>query len=172
MLSKKVEEALNNQVAVEAESSQFYLAMASWAENQGFNGTASFMYRHSDEERQHMLKLVKFINERGGKAVVPALKKPSANYKSVHQVFENLLNHEIDVTNQINELVHICLQEKDYTTHNFMQWYVSEQIEEEALARNVMDRLKLVGKDNSGLYMFDRDILSMTADSAQETAGA
>ena len=87
-------------------------------------------------------------------------------------MFENLLNHEIDVTNQINEVVHICLQEKDYTTHNFMQWYVSEQIEEEALARNVMDKLKLLGKDSSGLYMFDRDILSMTADSAQETAGA
>ena len=79
------------------------------------------------------------------------------------------MNHEIDVTNQINEVVHICLQEKDYTTHNFMQLYVSEQIEEEALARNVMDKLKLLGKDNSGLYMFDRDILSMTADSAQET---
>ena len=82
------------------------------------------------------------------------------------------LNHEIKVTEEINKVVGICLEEKDYTTHNFMQWYVSEQIEEEALARNVMDRLKLVGKDNSGLYMFDRDILSMTADSAQETAGA
>lgn len=172
MLSKKVEQALNKQVEVESESSQFYLAMASWAETEGFGGTAAFMYRHSDEERQHMLKLVKFINERGGKTIIPALTKPEAKYKSIHQVFENLLKHEMDVTNQINEVVHICLQEKDYTTHNFMQWYVSEQIEEEALARAVMDQLRLVGKDGSGMYMFDRDILKISADSASEPGSA
>lgn len=170
MLSKKVEEALNKQVKVEAMSSQFYLAMASWAETEGLNGTAAFMYRHSDEEREHMLKLIKFINERGGKATIPALSKPEKSYKTVHDVFKNLLEHEIKVTNEINEVVHICLQEKDYTTHNFMQWYVSEQIEEEALARTIMDQLNLVGKEKSGLYLFDRDILNLTANSAQEEA--
>jgi len=161
MLSKRVEEVLNSQVQIEANSSQFYLAMASWAENNGYEGTSEFLYSHSDEERSHMLKLVGFINERGGHAIIPALPKPEEMYGSIKDVFKNLLEHEINVTNKINNVVHICLEEKDYTTHNFMQWFVSEQIEEEALARTVMDRLNLVAEDASGMYMFDRDIMGM-----------
>lgn len=158
MFSKKVEQALNDQLKIEAESSQFYLAMASWAETQGFNGVAAFLYSHSDEERFHMLKLLKFINERGGHAIVPELKQPPVSFDDVHTIFKNLLSHEIMVTNSINEVVHVCLQEKDYTTHNFMQWYVAEQIEEEALARNVLDKLNMIGDNKSGLYLFDRDM--------------
>ncbi len=162
MLSKKIEAALNGQVAVEASSSQAYLAMASWAENQGLSGTAAFLYRHSDEERMHMLKLVKFINERGGRALIPALKQPGTNYKSITDVFRALLDHETKVTNEINGVVDLCLKEKDYTTHNFMQWYVGEQIEEEALARTLIDKLNLIGNDKGGLYLFDRDLEGMT----------
>jgi ferritin len=158
MLSKKIEAALNGQVAIEANSSQAYLAMASWAENQGLSGTAAFLYTHSDEERVHMLKLVKFINERGGKAVIPALKQPGTNYKTITEIFKALLDHETKVTNEINSVVDLCLKEKDYTTHNFMQWYVSEQIEEEALARTLIDKLNLIGNDKGGLYLFDRDL--------------
>ena len=158
MLSKKIEAALNGQVAIEAASSQAYLAMASWAENQGLSGTAAFLYKHSDEERMHMLKLVKFINERGGKAVIPALKQPGTNFKSITDIFRSLLEHETHVTATINQVVDTCLKEKDYTTHNFMQWYVSEQIEEEALARTLIDKLNLIGNDKGGLYLFDRDL--------------
>jgi ferritin len=158
MLSKKIEAALNRQVEVEAGSSQAYLAMASWAENTGLSGTASFLYRHSDEERTHMLKLIKFINERGGRAVVPALEQPSTGFSSITDIFKSLLDHETTVTEEINTVVDLCLQEKDYTTHNFMQWYVSEQIEEEALARNLIDKLNLIGNDKGGLYLFDRDL--------------
>lgn len=158
MLSKKIESALNEQICLEAESSQFYLAMASWAETQGMNGVAQFLYIHSDEERMHALKLMKYVNERGGHGLVPALKQPSANFKSVASVFETVLSHEIKVSNEINKLVDICLKEKDYTTHNFLQWYVSEQIEEEALARQILDKLKLIGGEKGGLYLFDRDL--------------
>ena len=173
MVSKKVETALNHQILLEAESSSFYLAMASWAENQGLEGTSEFLYRHSDEERQHMLKLVRYVNERGGKAIIPALRQPATDYKSITNVFENLLNHEIKVTEEINKVVGICLEEKDYTTHNFMQWYVSEQIEEEATARSIMDKLKLIGNDKGGLYLFDRDIEKLTGKSvAAPNAGA
>jgi len=161
MLSKKIEAALNQQVAVEAMSSQAYLAMASWAENRGLSGTAAFLYKHSDEERMHMLKLVKFVNERGGKAVIPALKQPGTNYKDITEIFHALLQSETKVTNEINGVVDLCLKEKDYTTHNFMQWYVSEQIEEEALARTLIDKLNLIGNDKGGLYLFDRDLLGM-----------
>lgn len=163
MLSKKIEAALNGQIAIEAMSSQAYLAMASWAENQGLSGTASFLYKHSDEERMHMLKLVKFVNERGGKAVIPALKQPSTNFKTITEIFKALLNSETKVTNEINGVVDLCLKEKDYTTHNFMQWYVSEQIEEEALARTLIDKLNLIGADKGGLYLFDRDLEAMPA---------
>ncbi|MGY8926745.1 MAG: ferritin [Flavobacteriales bacterium] len=154
----KVEKALNKQVEKEASSSQFYLSMASWAENQGLNGTAKFLYTHSDEERFHMLKLVKFINERGGTAIIPNVEAPQKNFKSIENVFQLLLNHELAVTECINQLVDVCLQEKDYTTHNFIQWYVSEQLEEEALARTIMDKINLIGKDKGGLYLFDRDL--------------
>lgn len=162
MLNPKIEKALNQQVVLEAESSQIYLAMASWAEVQGYEGIATFLFHHSDEERMHMLKLLKFINERGGHGVVPALKQPPAKYKGVKELFQEVLNHEILVSTEINKLVDSCLKEKDYTTHNFLQWYVSEQIEEEALARKIMDKLKMIGADTSGLYFFDRDIAGMS----------
>jgi ferritin len=163
MISSKIEKALNQQVQLEAESSQIYLAMASWAEVEGYNGISDFLYKHSDEERIHMLKLVKFLNERGGHGVIPALSQPALKYKGIRPLFEQVLNHEIHVSEEINKLVDICLKEKDYTTHNFLQWYVSEQIEEEALARRVIDKLKLIGDDKGGLYLLDRDILSLEA---------
>ncbi len=157
-MNARVETALNDQILKEASSSQYYLSMASWAENNGLNGTSKFMYTHSDEERFHMLKLVKFVNERGGKAIIPSIGQPPTEFENLKSVFELLLKHEISVTDSINNLVDICLQEKDYTTHNFVQWYVSEQLEEEALARTILDKLKLIGDDNGGMYMFDRDL--------------
>ncbi len=168
MISKKVETALNDQIKKEATSSQFYLAMASWAETQGFNGIATFLYTHSDEERMHMLKLVKFVNERGGVAIIPALDAPPVEFNSITYVFEELLNHEVMVTESINNVVDVCLNEKDYTTHNFMQWYVSEQIEEEALARTINDKLKMIGTDKGGLYLFDRDLETMAGTTGEE----
>lgn len=132
--------------------------MASWAECQGINGTANFLYEHSDEERQHMLKLVRFVNERGGEAVIPSIELPQSNFESLTEIFTMLLDHELKVTNMINEVVFACLEEKDYSTHNFMQWFVAEQLEEEALARNILDKLKMIGEDKAGLYLFDRDL--------------
>lgn len=172
MLTTKVENALNKQIEIEAFSSQFYLAMASWAEGNGYNGTAQFLYAHSDEERMHMLKLVKYVNERGGKAIVPALKQPPKNFSGLNVIFEHLLKHEIMVSGEINSVVDVCLKEKDYATHNFMQWYVAEQIEEEALARTIMDKLKMIGADKGGLYLFDRDIMGIkvTTGNTQTTA--
>ena len=158
MLSPTIEKVLNKQVTVEAESSQIYLAMASWAETQGFEGVAQFMYAHSDEEREHMLKLVKFINERGGHAKVSKLAAPPTEFGSFKEVFQTLFDHEVFVSKSINDIVHITLEERDYATHNFLQWYVSEQIEEEALARNILDKINLIGDDKGGLYLFDNDI--------------
>ena len=158
MVSDIIEKALNEQIRIEAESSQIYLAMASWAENQGFEGVASFMYAHSDEERMHMLKLVKFVNERGGHAQVSALLKPPVSFGSFKEMFQTLFDHEVMVSQKINDLVGITLDQRDYATHNFLQWYVAEQIEEEALARNILDKISLIGDDKGGLYLFDNDV--------------
>lgn len=162
MLSKTIETALNKQIRIEAESSQVYLAMAVWAEVKGLEGIASFMYDQSDEEREHMLKLVKFVNERGGHAHISDLSSPNVTFNSFKEMFEKLLEHEVFVSSSINDLVHITLQERDYATHNFLQWYVSEQIEEEATARTILDKINMIGNDKGGLYLFDRDIQQLT----------
>jgi len=169
MLDSKIELALNDQIEKEANSSHLYLSMATWAEQTGLSGTAEFLYAHSDEERLHMLKLIKFINERGGVAKIPKLEAPKDDFDSLGDLFMTLLNHEIMVTNSINGIVHLCIEQQDYTTHNFMQWYVAEQLEEEALARNIMDKLKLIGSDKSGLYLFDRDIIKLITVEAETT---
>ena len=157
--------ALNKQVLMEAESSQAYLAMASWADVQpGLKGVTQFLFKHSDEERMHMLKLIRYINERGGFAIVPSLTQPKLKFTSLKQVFEDLFKHEIAVSKSIHQIVDIALKEKDYATHNFLQWYVNEQIEEERLARECNDKLEMIGDDKSGLYLFDRDIVTMGND--------
>jgi ferritin len=162
MLTKEIEKALIAQITIEAESSQIYLSMASWAETQGFEGVAAFMYAHSDEERMHMLKLIKFINERGGHAKISTLKAPPVSFGSFKEMFQNLFDHEVMVSASINDLVHITLEQRDYATHNFLQWYVAEQIEEEALARNILDKINLIGDDKGGLYLFDSDVKQLT----------
>ncbi|WP_299128535.1 ferritin [uncultured Winogradskyella sp.] len=169
MLSKTIEEALNKQIRIEAESSQVYLAMAVWAEVKGLEGISNFMYDQSDEEREHMLKLVKFVNERGGHALISELNAPNITFNSFQEMFEKLLAHEIFVSESINDLVHISLQEKDYASHNFLQWYVAEQIEEEAVARTILDKINMIGDDKGGLYLFDRDIQQLAVVSAADT---
>jgi ferritin len=161
MLKKKVEDICNRQVEREGYSSNLYLAMASWAEINGLAGVAQWMYVQSEEERLHMLKFIKYINERGGKAVLPAFKKPPLDYKNVEEMFREVLKHEQFVTASINEIVSLTLDEKDFNTHNFLQWFVFEQVEEEASARTILDKLKLGGKSN--MYQFDRDIMSLRA---------
>jgi ferritin len=173
MLSKKIEQALNEQVKIEGQSSQVYLAMASWAETQpGIDNVTAFFYRHSEEERMHMLKLIHFINERGGTAIIPSFEQPTSSYPSIKQAFKDLLNHEIMVSESINNLVDIALTHKDYSTYNFLQWYVAEQIEEEALARSMNDKLEMIGDEKSGLYLFDRDILGVTVEGGETGGGA
>lgn len=164
MLNKKVEDICNRQVEREGYSSDLYLAMASWAETNGLSGVAGWMYTQSDEERLHMLKFIKYINERGGKAVIPAFKKPPVEFKNVEELFKEVLKHEEFVTASINEIVSLTLAEKDFNTHNFLQWFVMEQVEEEASARLILDKLRLVGKNN--MYEFDRDIVTLRKSSA------
>jgi ferritin len=159
MLPKKVEEILNLQITKEDYSSQLYLSMASWAETSGYEGVSSWLYAQAEEERLHMLKLVRYVNERDGNAKIPGIETPPADFGDVAVMFDKVLEHEKYISGSINEIVSVCIAENDFTTQNWIQWFVNEQIEEEASVRAIIDKLKLVGKNN--LYMFDRDIMSM-----------
>ncbi len=158
MLSKKIEDILNAQVEKEGYSSNLYLSMASWAETKGYAGIATWLYAQAEEEKMHMLKLVGYINERGGHAIIPPFKQPPVDHATVPEMFKAVLKHEQFITKSINEIIALCAQEKDYTTHNWIQWFVAEQIEEEASATEILDKLNLL--DTKNLYVFDRDIMS------------
>jgi ferritin len=170
MLNKRVEEICNRQVEREGYSSNLYLAMASWAENNGLAGVAGWLYIQADEERLHMLKFIKYINERGGKAIMPALKQPPADFRNVKEVFTEVLKHEEFVTASINEIVAVTLEEKDFNTHNFLLWFVMEQVEEEASAKAILDKLNLLGESN--MYLLDRDIVSLRTPTGNATGNA
>ena len=168
MLSKKVEDILNVQVDKEGYSSHLYLSMAVWAETKGFGGIADWLYAQAEEERMHMLKLVRYINERDGKAAILAVQEPPTDFGTVPEMFDKVLEHEQFISGSINEIVKVCIDEHDHTTNNWIQWFVTEQIEEEASVKALIDKLKLVGEHN--MYMFDRDILGMrgTGEAADE----
>jgi ferritin len=159
MLPKRVEDILNLQIEKEDYSSQLYLSMASWAENKGFEGVSTWLYAQAEEERLHMLKLVKYVNERDGVAVIPGIKTPPIDFEDIVVMFGQVLKHEKYISGSINEIIKVCIDEYDYTTQNWIQWFVNEQIEEEASVKAIIDKLNLLGTNN--LYMFDRDITSM-----------
>jgi ferritin len=169
-LSKTIEAALNAQMTKEAHASQIYLSYASWADSQGYGGTANFLFRHAQEERNHMMKILEFILKRGGEVKVTAIPAPPANPQNMQNCFEKVFEHEVDNTNAIYSVVKLSLKEEDWATWNFMQWFVKEQIEEETLAMNLLDKVKIAGGEklsSNGLYSLDRD-LEKTPDDARQ----
>ncbi len=168
MLPKKVEDILNVQILKEDYSSQLYLSMASWAENQGFEGVSSWLYAQVEEERIHLLKLIKYVNEREGEAVIPGIDTPPSEFGDIFELFGKVLAHEKFISGSINEIMAVCIAENDFTTQGWIQWFVTEQIEEEASVKAIIDKLKLLGKNN--LYMFDRDIMSMRGSKSTDSA--
>lgn len=158
MLKTKVEKILNDQIEKEGFSSVLYLSMASWAESKGMAGVAQWLYAQAEEEKMHMLKFVAHINERGGRALIPGFEKPKSEWKDVNIMFDEVLEHEKFISESINNILGTAIKESDYATQNWIQWFVSEQVQEESSVQIVIDKLNLVGKNN--LYIFDRDIMS------------
>ncbi len=159
MLTKKVEDICNRQIEREGYSSNLYLAMASWAENKGLAGIADWLYAQSEEEKMHMLKFIRFVNERGGTALIPAFKQPPVKFKGATEMFKEVLRHEQFVTASINEVLATAIAENDYATANWVQWFVSEQVEEESSVQLIIDKLALAGEH--GIYFLDRDIMRL-----------
>ncbi|NET36369.1 MAG: ferritin [Cyanothece sp. SIO1E1] len=158
MLSNKMESALNKQLELEGYASFLYLSMASWCEREGLEGCAKFMYRQSTEENEHMMRIFNYINETDGHALAPAISQPPHTFESVKSLFDQVYAHEQKVTAAINHLVAISYEEKDHATLNFLQWYVEEQREEEALMRTILDRIKLIGDGPQSLYYIDLEL--------------
>lgn len=165
-MNPKVETALNEQIQKEEYSSRLYLAMAIWCEINGFPGASAFLYEHADEERMHMMKLVRFVNDRGGKTKLMDVEVPPQDYKSVLDIFTQIKEHEEFITSSINNLYGVTVDERDYTTGNFLQWYITEQIEEESLFNTILDKIQLVGTDKSGMFHIDKELDGMTTGTA------
>ena len=161
-ISDKMEKLLNTQMTREAFQAQVYLSYASWAEVNGFPGVATFLYGHMQEEREHMFKFLKYINDRGGEAKIEAIAAAPANPKDLGDCFDKILKHEIDNSKEIDKIVNLAHEEKDWPTFNFGQWFVEEQIEEETLVNEIIDKYNLASGEgkggNTNLYDMDRDL--------------
>jgi Ferritin-like protein len=163
-LSKKIEDALNAQVTKEAHAAQIYLAYGAWADEHGYAGIANFLFRHAHEERNHMMKIFEYVLERGGRAVVSAIPAPGDDPTSVQDCLEKVYKQEVNNTTAIYNIVNLSFEEKDWATWNFMQWFVKEQVEEETLAMNLLDKMKIAGGDKAkddALYALDRELGGM-----------
>ncbi len=168
-LSEKMAKALNDQMTKEAHAAQIYLSYATWADDQGYDGIANFLYRHANEERNHMMKFLEYIQERGARAHITAIPAPDSDPTNVNDCFEKVFKQEVANTEAIYKVVGLSFEQKDWATWNFMQWFVKEQAEEETLAMNLLDKIKIAGGANakdSVLYSLDRD-LGNTPDDAK-----
>ncbi|MGC4057489.1 MAG: ferritin [Chitinophagaceae bacterium] len=175
-LSDSIEKALNGQLTKEAQAAEVYLSYGTWADENGYSGIANFLYRHASEERNHMMKVLEYIQNRGGRARITAIPAPGPDPQSIQDCFEKVFQHEVDNTTAIYAIAQMSMQEQDWATWNFMQWFVKEQVEEETLALQLLDRIKIAGGKNAqddALLQLDRELKDKPDDApAPETATA
>jgi len=158
MMNKRVEEAINEQINAELYSAYIYASMAAYFQAEGLPGFANWMRVQFEEEQFHAFKFFDWICERGGRVLLKAIEGPQTVWKDAVDVFETTLNHEPHVTSLINNLMSISIEEKDYASVNFLQWYVNEQVEEEANATKILDELRMVYGNGHGMLMLDREL--------------
>ena len=169
MISDKLVEALNGQIEMEAYASFLYLSMSCWCESKGLKGCAAFMRRQSEEENVHMLKIVDYMLDVDHCPKVPAVQQPPSDFESIVTLMHDVFEHEKKVTRSIHNLIEMCNKEDDFATFNFLQWYVTEQREEESLMREILDKIKLIGDGPQSLYYIDKE---MEAINVMQAAGA
>lgn len=161
MLSSSMLEKLNSQINLEFYSSNMYLQMSSWAESKGFEGCATFLSKHADEEMEHMKRLFTYVNETGSMARIGTIAAPIEEFDSIKDLFEKVYEHECLITKEINGLAHAAFTNQDYSTFNFLQWYVGEQHEEEKLFKGILDKIDIIGEDGKGLFFIDKEVGQM-----------
>ena len=170
MLTEKMQKALNGQLNAELYSSYLYLSMNAYFKSVNLDGFANWMYYQAQEELEHSMKFYEFIIQRGGKVVLAQIEAPPTEWDSPLAVFEATLAHEQKVTGLINDLVEIALEEHDHATNIFLQWFVSEQVEEEESVGGVLEQLKLMGDAQGGLFMIDRELAKRSPSGESEEA--
>ena len=166
-MKENIEKALNKQMNFEFYSSYTYMAMAAYFDSTGMAGMSSWMQLQAQEEWGHGMKFYNYINERGGRVKLEQIDEPAFEYGSVLEVFEETLAHEKLVTSKINDLYALAVDEKDFATQNFLNWFVEEQVEEEDSVNTIIDKLKLIGKSNAALFMMDKDLGSRASAPAE-----
>ncbi|TPE43550.1 ferritin [Pontibacter mangrovi] len=167
-LSETIEQILNDQIKMEAEASAMYLAMSSWCDRNGFDCSAGYFKKQADEEREHMLRLFKYVSDMGGRAVSPSVTNIQVEFDSFRNVFEQALQQEISVTQSFNRMADKCQKEKDYVTFTFLQWFLTEQIEEEYVARRALELFEVIGEEGTGQYEIDKRVPKITYEDTYE----
>lgn len=163
-VSTELAKAINDQISYEATSTQAYVAIGSWCERTGYNGAATFFFEQAAEENTHMLKFVHYLNNAGAEAIIPATEKPKGSFDSLESTFQAGLKSEQTVTKLINNLVEIAEREKDRATYSFLQWFVSEQIEEETLFGTILQKFEIIGRDKLAIYQIDQSLASIRSE--------
>lgn len=161
MLTKKMIDQLNDQINLEFFSSNLYLQMSAWCGDKGFEGAALFLRKHAQEEMEHMQRLFTYVSETGAMPLLGTIEAPRYQFESLGEVFRETYQHEQLITSRINSLAHAAFTMQDYSTFNFLQWYVAEQHEEEKLFKSVLDKIELVGEDGKALFFIDKDLAEM-----------
>ncbi|WP_133408385.1 non-heme ferritin [Parashewanella tropica] len=172
MLTDVMVKQLNDQINLEFFSSNLYLQMSAWCEDKGFDGAAKFMRAHAEEEMEHMRRLFTYVSETGGMPLIGAIESPQSEFDSLLSLFEHTYEHEQMITGKINELAHHAFTNHDYSTFNFLQWYVAEQHEEEKLFKSIVDKIRLVGEDGKALFFIDKDLEVMAGQGHESVMNA
>ena len=163
MISEKMLKALNTHLNEELYSSYLYLSMAAYFEAKNLKGFANWMRIQASEEQMHGMKFFNFILQKGGKVSLAQINAPELDWKSISEVFADTLKHEQKISSLINKLVEVAMTEKDYATNTFLQWFVTEQVEEEANVEEIIQKIEMIGDNKGGLYMLDRELGSRAA---------
>lgn len=160
-ISSKIEKAINDQISYEASAVNSYIAMGSWCERTGYDGSAAFFFEQATEENTHMLKFVHYLNNAEADAIIPAIEKPQSKFNSLESTFQAALKSEQTVTKLINDLVEIAEKEKDRATSLFLQWFISEQVEEEILFQTILQKFEIYGREKLAVYQIDQSLASI-----------
>lgn len=155
-------EKINEQIQHELYSGHFYLSMAAYCSSINLDGFANFFIEQEKEERVHAMKFYHYVNEQGGTVKFTGIEQPQTEFESLENVFELSWKHEQKVTKLLNELMDVAVQEKDYATQGLLQWYIAEQVEEEATMLNILNQVKMIGDSGHGLLMLDRELSQRT----------
>jgi ferritin len=161
-VSEKLAKAINEQINKELYSEYYYLAMAAYLESENLPGFANFFIVQAEEEHFHAMKFFHYLNERGARVVLNAIEKPRAEFSSALEIFELALEHEQLVTASINNLMDLAIADNDHASRGFLQWYVDEQVEEEATMEDFVNRLQRIGEQSYGIYMLDKELAGRT----------